>query len=137
MVTKRAVNNELAPNLNHLFNWGLEISDFSKLFFISGHGALTPDFQVVCPGDPEGQARFILTQIKDYLADNGYTPEDLVQIKLTITKDVTDEQFQGVTDAYADFMTGIDIKATGGTMRVVDRLAFAGMMVEFEFLAAK
>lgn len=137
MAIKQAMKDERAPNLSHLFNWGLEVSDFSKLFFISGHGALLPDFQVVCPGDPEGQTRFIFSQIQDYLAENGYGLEDLVQIKLTITKDVTDEQFEAVTNVYADFMKDIEVKPTGGTMRVVDRLAFPEMMVEFEFLAAK
>lgn len=137
MLSKQAINNDNAPNLNNIFNWGLKVSNFSELFFISGHGALKPDFQVEHPGDPAGQTRFVLSQLKEYLAENDYSLDDVVQIKLTITKDVTDEQFEAVTQVYAEFMDGIAIKPTGGTMRVVDRLAFPGMMVEFEFIAAR
>ena len=137
MAKKIAVNNEKAPNLNNIFNWGLKLSDFSELFFISGHGALRPDFQIEHPGDPAGQARFILSQLKAYLEENDYRLDDVVQIKLTITRDVSEAQFHALTDVYAEFMNGIAIKPSGGTMRVVDRLAFPGMMVEFEFIAAK
>ena len=137
MSTKLAVNNDKAPNLNNIFNWGLKLSDFSELFFISGHGSLKPDFQIEHPGDPVGQTRFILSQLQEYLHDNDYSLNDVVQIKLTITKDVTDEQFEALTQVYTEFMHDILIKPSGGTMRVVDRLAFPGMMVEFEFLAAK
>ena len=134
---KLSVNNDKAPDLGAVFNWGLKISDFNELFFISGHGALTADFQAQCPGDPGGQARYIFKQISEYLADNDYSLDDVVQIKLTITKDVTDEQFQDVVQVYEEYMKDITVRPTGGTMRVVERLAFPGMMVEFEFLAAR
>ena len=134
---KTAVNNENAPDLGNVFNWGLKISDFNELFFVSGHGALKPDFEVECPGDPGGQALFIFKQVSDYLAENGYSLDDVVQIKLTITSDVTDEQFKDVVQVYEEFTKDISVRPSGGTMRVVERLAFPGMMVEFEFLAAK
>ena len=136
MATKLAVNNDKAPDFDVL-NWGIKLSDFSELFFVSGHGALTPDFQVKHTGDPAGQARFILSQLQEYLTENDYSTDDVVQIKTTITKDVTEEQFHAFTDVYVEFVNNIKVKPTGGTMRVVDRLAFPGMMVEFELLAAK
>lgn len=134
---KIQVNNKKAPDLGKVFNWGLKLTDFNELFFISGHGALNPDFSVEHPGDPAGQARFIFSQVGEYLADNDYSMDDVVQIKLTITKDVTDEQFHEVVAVYEEVMSGIAVRPTGGTMRVVDRLAFPGMLVEFEFMAAK
>ena len=134
---KVLVNNEKAPDLGKVFSWGLKISDFSELFFISGHGALKPDFSIEHPGDPVGQTRFIFAQVNEYLADNDYSMEDVVQIKMTITKEVSDEQFHEVVAVYEEVMSGIAVKPTGGTMRVVDDLAFPGMLVEFEFLAAK
>ena len=134
---KIPANNEKAPDLGKVFNWGLKVSDFSELFFISGHGALRPDFSIECEGDPGGQARFIFEQVKDYLAENDYSLDEVVQIKLTITKDVTEQQFHDVVQVYEEYMKDIPVRPTGGTMRVVDRLAFPGMMVEFEFLAAK
>jgi 2-iminobutanoate/2-iminopropanoate deaminase len=134
---KVAVNNEKAPDLSKVFNWGLKISNFSELFFVSGHGALKPDFSIEHPGDPVGQMRFTFAQLTEYLRDNDYSMDDVVQMKLTITKEVSDEQFHDVVEVYEEFMSGIAIKSTGGTMRVVDRLAFPGMLVELELLAAK
>lgn len=134
---KTAIPNEKGPALSHIFNAGLKISDFNELFMISGHGAVTSDFQVHHPGDPAAQARHVFLEIKEYMADNYYSFDDLIQIKMTITKDVTDEQFHEIVDVYEEFMQGIDVLPTGGTMRVVDRLAFPDMMVEFEFMAAK
>jgi 2-iminobutanoate/2-iminopropanoate deaminase len=136
-VKKVLVNNEKAPNLNAVFNWGLKISDFSEIFLVSGHGAMLPDFEVVHPGDPAGQARFIFSQVIAYLKDNDYSLDDVIQIKQTITKDVTDDQFYEIVEVYEEFMSDVAIKPTGGTMRVVDRLVVPGMMVEFEFMAAK
>ncbi|MCZ6804807.1 MAG: RidA family protein [Proteobacteria bacterium] len=137
MATKLVVNNEKAPNLNNIFNWGLKVSDFSELFFIASHGALKPDFQVEHPGDPVGQTHFILSQLKEFLEENDYSMDDVVQIVLTISKDVTEQQFEAVAQVYAEYMNDILVKPSGGTMRVVERLAFPGMMVEFQFLAAK
>jgi len=71
------------------------------------------------------------------MSENGYSFNDLIQIQMTITKEVTDEQFGEVVEVYKGFMKGIAVLPTGGTMRVVDRLAFPGMLVEFEFMAAK
>jgi 2-iminobutanoate/2-iminopropanoate deaminase len=134
---KVVVNNDKAPNLNKIFNWGLKISDFNEIFLVSGHGAMLPDFEVACPGDPAGQARFIFSQVEAYLKENDYCLDDVIQIKQTITKDVTDEQFHEIVAVYEEFMSGVAVKPSGGTMRVVDRLVVPGMMVEFEFMAAK
>ena len=98
---------------------------------------MKPDFQVEHPDDPVAQTRFIFTQVNDYLIDNGYSMDDVIQIKMTITKEVSEEQFHDIVKVYDDFMRDIKIKPTGGTMRVVDKLAFPGMLVEYEFMAAK
>ena len=136
-IKKTPVNNEKAPDLSNVFNWGLKISDFNELFLISGHGALTSDFTPVHPGNPAEQTRHIFLEIQEYMTENGYSFDDLVQIKMTITKDVTEEQFHEVVEVYSGFMKDLKVKPTGGTMRVVERLAFPGMMVEYEFMAAK
>jgi 2-iminobutanoate/2-iminopropanoate deaminase len=134
---KVPVNNEKAPDLSKVFNWGLKVSDFSELFFVSGHGALKPDFSIEHPGDPVGQARFIFVQLNEYLAENDYSMDDVIQVKMTITKEVSDDQFHEVVKVYEEFMSGLAVLPTGGTMRVVHDLAFPGMLVELELLAAK
>ena len=129
---KEFVNNDKAPDLSEIFSWGVKISNFSELFFVSGHGALKPDFSMEHPGDPVGQTRFIFSQVSEYLAENGYSMDDVVQIKMTITKEVSHEQFLEVTEVYKEFMSEVAVKPSGGTMRIVDDLAFPGMLVEFE-----
>jgi enamine deaminase RidA (YjgF/YER057c/UK114 family) len=136
-VEKIAVPNETGPDLNQIFNSGLKNSSFKELFIISGHGAVTPDFQVKHAENPAAQTRDIFLDMQKYMSDNGYSFNDLIQIQMTITKDVNDEQFEEVIEIYKEFMKGIAVLPTGGTMRVVERLAFPGMMVEFEFMAAK
>ena len=136
-VKKTPVPNKNFPDLSEVFTTGLKVSNFKELFIISGHGALTPDFQIRHAGNPAAQARHIFLEVQKYMAENGYSFNDLIQIQMTITKEVTDEQFGEVVEVYKGFMKGIAVLPTGGTMRVVDRLAFPGMLVEFEFMAAK
>ena len=137
MATKTAVNNPKAPDLSNVFNWGLRVTDFKELFFISGHGALKPDFSVAHPGDPVGQTRYILNEMKGLLEDNGYSMEDVVRVQSTLDKNVTDEQFHGFVEVYAEYFADVPVKPSGGTLRYVDRLAFPGMLVEFEFFVAR
>ena len=137
MATKSAINNPKAPDLSQVFNWGLKVEDFTQLFFITGHGALRSDLSVVHPDDPAAQARHILTEVKGYLEDNGYTMDDIVRVESTLAKEVTEEQFHAFVDVYAEFFADVAVKPSGGTLRYVDRLAFPGMLVEFEFLVAR
>lgn len=45
MATKTAVNNESAPDLRHVFNWGVKLTEFEELFVLAGRGDVAADGQ--------------------------------------------------------------------------------------------
>ncbi len=57
MAQKTAYHNENKPDYKARFNWGLKVTDFRELFFVTGHAATGADFQVRHPGDAVAQAR--------------------------------------------------------------------------------
>jgi 2-iminobutanoate/2-iminopropanoate deaminase len=137
MATKTAVNNENAPNFNAMFNWGLKLTNFSELFMLAGHGAVGPDFQVQHPGDAVGQTKYILDDVKSFLERSGYSVDDIIRIEFTMTKEVDAAQFEEIFGLFIAFFADVEVKPAAGTLRVVDALAFPGMLVEYEFWAAK
>lgn len=137
MATKIAVNNENAPDFRTMFNWGVKVSNFSELFLISGHGAHGPDYQVQHADDPVGQTQYILAEVKSFLERNDYSLDDIIRIEFTLTKDVDRARYNEIFGLFAEFFAEVKVKPAAGTLRVVDSLALPGMLVEYEFLAAK
>jgi 2-iminobutanoate/2-iminopropanoate deaminase len=137
MATKVAVNNENAPDFRTMFNWGLKISNFSELFLLAGHGAHGPDYQIRHPDDPVAQTKYILADVKAFLEQNGYSLDDIIRLEFTMTKAVDPAKYNEIFQQFADFFAEVKVKPAAGTLRVVDSLALPGMLVEYEFWAAK
>ena len=137
MATKTAVHNDNAPDYRSMFNWGLKISDFSELFLLAGHGAIGTDYEVRHPNDPVAQTKYILADVTAFLERSGYSLDDIIRIEFTITKDVKPEQYGELFGLFAEFFAEVAVKPAAGTLRVVDALALPGMLVEYEFWAAK
>jgi hypothetical protein len=70
MATKTAFNNESAPDLRSVFNWGIKITDFNELFVLAGRGDVGADGQIRNPGDPVAQTASIPAELKDYVERN-------------------------------------------------------------------
>jgi 2-iminobutanoate/2-iminopropanoate deaminase len=137
MATKTAVTHENAPDFGKMFNWGLKITDFSELFLLAGFGAVTADMQVQHPGDAVGQTRYILSDVETFLERNGYSLDDVIRIEFTMTKEVRPEEYGQIFGTFMEFFAGMEVKPAAGTLRVVEALAIPGMLVEYEFWAAR
>ena len=137
MATKTAVNNESAPDLRSVFNWGVKLTDFSELFVLAGRGDVAPDGQIRNAGDLVAQTASILAELKDYVERNGYTLNDVIRIEFTMATEVDREQQKAIFGHFADLFAKVDVKPAAGTLRVVVRLAYPGMLVEYEILLAK
>jgi 2-iminobutanoate/2-iminopropanoate deaminase len=137
MATKTAVNNENAPDFRSMFNWGLKLTNFSEIFLLAGHGAIGADYQVLHPGDAVAQTKYVLADIKAFLEQSGYSLDDIIRIEFTMTKEVQPDEFQEIFKLFGEFFAAVKVKPAAGTLRVVEALALPGMVVEYEFWAAK
>ena len=137
MATKIAVNNENAPDFRSMFNWGLKIRDFSELFLIAGHGALGSDYQIRHAGDAVAQTQYILADVKSFLEASGYSLDDIIRIEVPMTREVKPEEYQEIFKLFGEFFAEVRVKPAAGTLRVVEALALPGMLVEYEFWAAR
>ncbi|MEQ9688758.1 MAG: hypothetical protein RLO48_03410 [Bauldia litoralis] len=137
MASKTAVNNEKAPDIRRIFNWGVRLTDFEEIFLLAGRGDVGPDGAVRNPGDPVAQTASILTEQKGFIEASGYTLNDVIRIEFTISKEVSRDQQEAIFDRFAGFFADVDVKPAAGTLRVVERLAFPGMLVEYEMWLAR
>ena len=135
MTTKTPVHSEKLPT--KMFSRGLKVSNFGELFLVSGCGDLGPGYQVRHPGDPVAQTRHIFADVKAFLEQAGYSVDDIIRIELTFTKDVKRAKHNDIFELVTEFFADVAVKPATGTLRIVDELAFPGMLVEYEFLAAK
>lgn len=137
MANKSAVSNDHAPDLGAVFNWGVRIRDFDELLLLAGRGDVAPDGSIRNPGDPAAQTETILAEQKALIEGSGYTLDDIVRIEFTMAKEVDREQQKAIFARFAAFFADVAVKPAAGTLRVVERLAYPGMLVEFEFWLAK
>lgn len=135
MVTKAPVHSEKLPT--KMFSRGLKVSNFSELFLVSGSGDLGPGYQVRHPGDPVAQTRHIFADVKAFLEQAGYSVGDVIRVELTFTKDVERTTYDAIFKLIAEFFDDAEVRPATGTLRIVDELAFPGMLVEYEFWAVK
>jgi len=134
---KEALINAEAPDFTGIFNWGLRIKNFKELILFAGHAAQTPDFQVVAPGDAVVQTDFILDQLDHFLGSNDLDRDDIIRIEFTMTKNVSDEQFNEILGRFGGYFAEVEVKPAAGTLRFVEALAFPGMEVEYEIWMAQ
>lgn len=137
MVEKTAVHNPRAPDMRGFFNWGLKIGPMKELFVATGRPAWAADGSVVGVGDPVAQTRYILDDMGKFLAEAGYGKSDLIRIEYTFTTDVPQSQYQPVFEVFADWLKEVDVKPAASTLRIVSGLALPGLLVEYEFWAAR
>jgi len=135
MITKTPVHSEKLPT--KMFSRGLKVSNYSELFLVSGYGDLGPGYQVRHPGDPVAQTRYIFADVKSFLEQAGYSINDVIRVELTFTKDVERTKYDDIFELVTEFFADVAVKPATGTLRIVDELAMPGMLVEYEFLAAK
>ena len=137
MATKTAVYNGRAPDLGSVFNWGVKISEFNELFLLAGRGDVGPDGEIRNPGDAVAQTASILAELKELIEGNGYALNDVMRIEFTMSKDVDRSQQQAIFGQFSNLFKDVDVKPAAGTLRVVDRLAYPGMLVEYEIWLVK
>jgi enamine deaminase RidA (YjgF/YER057c/UK114 family) len=137
MAVKTAVKNERAPDLGSVFNWGVSVTDFDELLLLAGRGDVDAAGSIRNPDDPVAQTVAILAEQKGLIEDNGYSVSDVIRIEFTMAKEVDRSQQQAIFAKFAEFFADVDVRPAAGTLRVVDRLAYPGMLVEFEFWLAR
>ncbi|MEE9198333.1 MAG: RidA family protein [Dehalococcoidia bacterium] len=138
MARKVAVPCDTVIDMSSLYNWGLKVSDYKELFFLTGQVDGDPDGSCRHPNDPVGQTRGIFESLIGMLQKEGWSVHDIVRADMTLTKDIDmDAHRDAIYQVWADVFKDADPKPAAGTFRVVDRLARPGFFVEIEFLAAR
>lgn len=137
MASKTALENDKAPDIRRIFNWGVRITDFDEIILLAGRGDVDANGAVRNPGDPVAQTASVLAEQKGFIEDSGYSLNDVIRIEFTMAKEVDRAQQKAIFDQFADFFAAVDVKPAAGTLRVVDRLAFPGMLVEYEMWLAR
>ncbi|CAA0109511.1 RutC family protein [BD1-7 clade bacterium] len=137
MATTMSFHNDNLPDMRDTFSWGLKVSDFSELFFVTGHADCNPDFVTSYPGDPVAQTRLILSQMKAFLESAGYSINDIVRTDWTFVNEVNNDQFSEIAAEWATFLKDVENKPATGTLRYVQRLGMPNMMVEYEMMLAR
>jgi len=137
MAHKQAFRNKYLPDFSQAFSWGLKLSDFNEIFFVTGHSDCNPDFVTQYPGEPVAQTGLILTQMQTFLEEAGFTLNDIVRTDWTFTNDVDSEQFAQIAALWEEFLSDVEVKPATGTLRYVQRLGMADMMVEYEMMLAR
>ncbi|MBW3695304.1 RidA family protein [Vibrio sp. T187] len=137
MATKQAYRNKNLPDMSNAFSWGLKLSDFNEVFFVTGHADCDPNFITQHPNDPVAQTRSILAQMKDFLEEAGFSVNDIVRTDWTFTNDVTSQQFAEIAQVWEEFLLDVEVKPATGTLRYVQRLGMPDMLVEYEMMLAR
>ena len=134
---KEALTNPRLPDFTSIFNWGLKLRNIKEWYFFSGVAAQRPDFSIVDPSDYLSQTDFILNEFDLFLADNGLDRDDIIRIEFTLVKGYTEDEFNAILGKFATYFQDVDVKPAAGTLRVVDALAFPGLVVEYEIWCVK
>jgi 2-iminobutanoate/2-iminopropanoate deaminase len=137
MATKQTFRNKNLPDMRNAFSWGLKLSEFNEVFFVTGHADCNPEFVTQHPNDPVAQTRLILEQMKDFLEDAGFSVDDIVRTDWTFTNDVNPQQFEKIARTWEEFLSEVEVKPATGTLRYVQRLGMPDMMVEYEMMLAR
>jgi len=137
MATKQAYQDPALPDFSNAFSWGLKLTNFDELFFITGQADCNPSFITEFPNDPVAQTRKILGQMRNFLESSGYNMNDIVRTDWTFTNDVTSEQFGQIAQVWEEFLLDVEVKPATGTLRYVSRLGMPEMMVEYEMILAR
>lgn len=100
-----------------------------NLVFLQGQTGLTLDGEVVAPGDPAGQARLALENIRTLMELAGGSLADVVKIVVYVTEHAYRKQVYPIID---EFFGSLKPCSTG---LVVTGLALAELVVEIDAYA--
>lgn len=75
--------------------------------------------------------------MKQFLEEAGYSVNDIVRTDWTFVNEVNDQQFADIAKIWEDFLQNVEVKPATGTLRYVQRLGMANMMVEYEMVLAR
>jgi enamine deaminase RidA (YjgF/YER057c/UK114 family) len=134
---KEGLANPRLPDFSTIFNWGLKLTNIKELYFFSGIAAQKPNFTIVHPFNYVSQTDYILNELDIFLAQNHLTRNDIVRIEFTLVKGVSQSDFNTVLERFASYFKSVQVKPAAGTLRIVDALAFPGLVVEYEVWCAR
>jgi 2-iminobutanoate/2-iminopropanoate deaminase len=137
MAIKQAFKNAALPDMRNTFSWGIKITDFKEIFFVTGHGDCNPKFITQHPRDPVAQTQLILNQMKAFIEESGFSIDDIVRTDWTFTNEVNKIQFAQIAALWEAFLKEVTVKPATGTLRYVQRLGMTDMMVEYEMMLAR
>lgn len=137
MAIKQALNNPHLPDFSNTFSWGLKVTEFKEVFFVTGHSDCDPNFITRYPNDPVAQTKVILSQMKDLIEHAGYTLDDVVRTDWTMVDSVNQAQFADIAQLWQQYFAHCEVKPATGTLRYVTRLGAPDVMVEYEMMLAR
>ena len=121
-----------------MFSWGLKVSDYKELFFLTGQVDSGPDGVCRHPNDPVGQTKVIFDSLLGMLNQEGWSVHDVIRWDVTVTKDVDMTVHRDTLyKMWADVFKDVDPKPSAGTLRIVHALARPDFLVEYEILVAR
>jgi 2-iminobutanoate/2-iminopropanoate deaminase len=93
MENKQVFRNKNLPDFSNAFSWGLKVIDFKEICFVTGQADCNPEFITECAGVPIVKTRPILSQMKGFLEEDGFTIHDIVRTGWAFVNEVDGEQF--------------------------------------------
>lgn len=134
---KEALENPRLPNFTSIFNWGLKLSNIKNWYFFSGIAAQRPNFSIVSPGNYIAQTDYVLHELDIFLQQNQLNRSDIARIEFTLVNGYSEADFNAILGRFAGYFQTVQVKPAAGTLRVVNALAFPGLVVEYEVWCVK
>lgn len=125
------------PDFTGIFNRGLKPNNIKVLYLFAGIAAQHPDLSVFAPGDCVQQTEFVLNGLDIFLAENGLGRDNIIRIEFTLAGGFSDADSGAILGRFAGYFADVEVKPAAGTLRVVNALAFPGLVVEYEARAAR
>lgn len=106
-----------------------------KTLYVAGHGAFDAQGQLVEPGDHEAQTRQAFRNLVDSLAAAGAGPENIVFSTVYVVG-LNDDSYGAFMRGMRSAIDGKRIPPNASTLVGVERLAYEGMLIEINAIAA-
>jgi len=106
-----------------------------KTLYVAGHGAHDADGRLVHPGDHEAQTRQAFQNLVSSLAAAGAGPEQIVFSTVYVVG-LNDDTYAAFMRGMSSAIDGERVPPNASTLVGVERLAFEGMLIEINAIAA-